>query len=224
MERTIAGYIDQTLLKPYASYRDVRVLCKEASEHGFAAVCIRPKHVAFAVENIRNYNIKTVVCSVVGFPLDNLPLLVAVEASVVIGMGAMEVDMVADIGALTQGEYNRVRDGIAMVVMAARQANPQAIVKVILESHLLTNMELVKGCKASKEAGAHFVKTCTGFSGGGATVAHVQLMRETVGDHMGVKASGGIKCYIDAMAMIKAGASRIGASAGVQIVKEAQSA
>jgi len=221
----IANHIDHTLLKPDATEHAVKALCEEAFEHGFAAVCVNPRHVALCVEKIGGYGIDTVVCSVIGFPLGaTVPAVVAMEASVVIGMGAMEVDMVADICAIKQNEFAKVRDGIATVVLATLHANPHARVKVILESHLLSNRELVLSCEACKQAGAHFVKTCTGFSGGGATVEDVEIMRTVVGDQMGVKASGGIKDFQDAIRMIKAGANRIGASSGVIIVEGANQA
>ena len=211
----LAKFIDHTLLKPDADADEIDVLCDEALEYGFASVCINPTWVKRSAERLRGSSVK--VCTVIGFPLGaNTPEMKAMEARRALRDGAREVDMVINIGALKSGMHELVRSDIEKVVDAAHEAG--AICKVILETALLTDEEKVIASALAKQAKADFVKTSTGFAGGGATVYDVALMRETVGPDMGVKASGGVRTLEDAEDMIAAGATRIGASAGVQIV------
>ncbi|QQY80524.1 deoxyribose-phosphate aldolase [Keratinibaculum paraultunense] len=211
----IASMIDHTLLKPDATKKMIDKLCKEAKEYGFAAVCVNPYYVSRAKELLKDTNIK--VATVIGFPLGaNTKEVKAFETEDAIKNGADEVDMVINIGALKSEEYDVVIDDIKSVVKAA---NGKAIVKVIIETCLLTKEEKIIACKLAKEAGADYVKTSTGFSIGGATVEDVKLMKEIVGDSLKIKASGGIRDYETAKAMIDAGASRIGASASIKIVE-----
>jgi deoxyribose-phosphate aldolase len=203
------------LLKPDADADEIDVLCDEALEYGFASVCINPTWVKRSAERLRGSPVK--VCTVIGFPLGaNTPEMKAMEARRALRDGAREVDMVINVGALKSGMHALVRSDIEKVVDAAHEAG--AICKVILETALLTDEEKVIASALAKQAKADFVKTSTGFAGGGATVYDVALMRETVGPDMGVKASGGVRTLEDAEDMIAAGATRIGASAGVQIV------
>jgi deoxyribose-phosphate aldolase len=213
-----ASLIDHTLLKPEASESDIRKLCKEASEFGFASVCVNPSWVKASVEFLRGSGIP--VCTVIGFPLGaTLPDVKAYEARRAIFNGAKEVDMVINVGALKSGDDCAVEDDIRAVVDAAHENG--VLCKVIIETALLTDEEKVRACLAAKNAGADFVKTSTGFSKGGATVHDISLMRRTVGSALGVKASGGVKGIDDARAMFEAGATRIGASVGVKIAQEA---
>ncbi len=209
----MARMIDHTLLKPEATEEQVRKLCDEARQFHFASVCVNPTHVALAAGLLDGSDV--MVCTVIGFPLGaTTPTTKSIETRDAIANGAQEIDMVVNVGALKGGNDALVREDIAAVAAAARG---KAIVKVILETALLSNEEIVKGCLLSKMAGADFVKTSTGFGPGGATVEAIALMRETVGPDMGVKASGGIKDRETAEAMVAAGASRIGASASVAI-------
>ncbi len=211
----LAKYIDHTLLKPDATQEDIDTLCDEAIEYGFAAVCINPTWVKRAAERLRGSDVK--VATVIGFPLGaTTSEIKAMETRKALRDGAREVDMVINIGALKSGQNELVRKDIEKVVDAAHEGG--AITKVILETALLTDEEKVIASALAKAAKADFVKTSTGFSGGGATVYDVALMRETVGPDMGVKASGGVRTLEDAEDMIAAGATRIGASAGVQIM------
>lgn len=214
----LASCIDHTLLKPEASKRDIGKLCREAGEYKFAAVCVNPVHVKTARVELDKLACSEVkVCGVVGFPLGASAASVkAFEAETAVADGAAEVDMVINIGALKEGDQALVLADIGAVVKAARGR----VVKVILETGLLTEEEKVLGCSLAQEAGAHFVKTSTGFGPGGATVFDVRLMKETVGPKMEVKASGGVRTLGEAMAMLKAGATRIGASSGVAIMEE----
>jgi len=217
----LARFFDHTLLKPEATQAQVEALCQEAIRYGFYAVCVNPSYVSLATSVLKGTGIK--VCSVVGFPLGaTLPEVKAFEAEKVIAMGAEEIDMVMNIGAMKSGDYALVRDDIAKVVEVAHGAG--ALVKVILETALLTAEEKAMACQLAMEAGADFVKTSTGFGPGGATVEDVRLMRATVGDRMGVKAAGGISSLDQALAMIEAGANRIGASRSVKIIQEAEEA
>ncbi|EHA4022457.1 deoxyribose-phosphate aldolase [Enterococcus faecalis] len=209
--------IDHTILKPEATEAAVQKIIDEAKEYSFFSVCINPCWVAFASEQLADTDVA--VCTVIGFPLGaNTPEVKAYEAADAIKNGANEVDMVINIGALKSQQYDYVRQDIQGVVDAAKG---KALVKVIIETALLTDEEKVKACELAKEAGADFVKTSTGFSTGGAKVADIRLMRETVGPDMGVKASGGVHNAEEALAMIEAGATRIGASTGVAIVSGA---
>lgn len=213
-----ASLIDHTLLKPEASESDIKKLCSEAAEFGFASVCVNPVWVKKASEFLRGSDVP--VCTVIGFPLGaTLPDVKAYEARRAIFNGAKEVDMVINIGALKSGDDCAVEADIKAVADAAHENG--ILCKVIIETALLTDEEKVRACLASKNAGADFVKTSTGFAKGGATVDDVNLMRRTVGKALGVKASGGVKGIDDARAMFEAGATRIGASVGVKIAQEA---
>jgi len=211
----IASYIDHTLLKPDATEQQIRQLCTEAIEFGFASVCVNPTWVPLASRLLAGA--KPMVATVIGFPLGaTLPDVKAYETKRAREEGADEFDMVINIGALKSNDLDLVEQDIAGVVAAAQGKT----VKVIIETALFTDEEKVLACRIAKDAGADFVKTSTGFAGKGATVEDVTLMRQVVGPDMGVKASGGIRSAQAALAMIKAGANRIGASAGVKIVKE----
>lgn len=211
----IASYIDHTLLKPESTKEQVIQLCKEAADYKFASVCINPSYVETAAEELKHSTVK--VCTVIGFPLGAATTETkAFETKDAIAKGAEEIDMVINIGAIKSGDETLVKKDIQAVVAAA---SGKAIVKVIIEVCLLTDDEKVLASRLSKEAGADFVKTSTGFSSGGATVEDVKLMRETVGADLGVKASGGVRSLEDVQNMIDAGASRIGASSGVQIMQ-----
>lgn len=213
-----ASLIDHTLLKPEASEADIRKLCDEAAQFGFASVCVNPSWVKTAAEFLKGSDVP--VCTVIGFPLGaTLPDVKAYEARRAIFNGAREVDMVINIGALKSGDDCLVEDDIRAVAEAAHENG--VLCKVIIETALLTDEEKVRASLAAKNAGADFVKTSTGFSKGGATVDDVALMRRTVGSALGVKASGGVKGIDDARAMFEAGATRIGASVGVKIAQEA---
>jgi len=211
----MAKYIDHTLLKPDATIDAVAKLCAEAIAYGFKAVCVNSGHVAYIAGKLQGTGVA--VCTVVGFPLGAMQMRAkAFEAENAIAEGANEIDMVLNIGALKGGDRKIVEADIRAVRQAA--AGP-IVLKVIIETCLLTAEEKVQACKIAKNAGADFVKTSTGFSSGGATVEDVALMRKTVGRQMGVKASGGIKDWSTAAAMIRAGASRIGTSSGIAIVE-----
>ena len=214
----IAKYIDHTLLKADASQDRIAQLCYEARKFGFAAVCVNPTHVKLCSQLLQGAPVH--VCTVVGFPLGATPPEVkAYETQQAIDDGATEVDMVINIGALKSKDYALVERDIATVARSCHAGG--AILKVIIEAALLTDEEKVIACQLSKSAGADYVKTSTGFGPGGATVHDVALMRRTVGPSLGVKAAGGVGSYEDAQAMIAAGATRIGASAGVKIVQQA---
>ncbi len=207
-------YIDHTILKPDTSKEQVAKILAEAKEYDFASVCVNPTWVTYAAQELKDSDVK--VCTVIGFPLGaNTPAVKAFETKDAIENGADEIDMVINIGALKSKNDELVLEDIKAVV----EASGDKLVKVIIETCLLTEEEKVKACHLSKEAGADFVKTSTGFSTGGATVEDVALMRKTVGSDMGVKASGGARSYEDAIAFIEAGATRIGASSGVAIMK-----
>lgn len=212
----IAAVIDHTLLKPDVTERDIELLCYEAKLYGFAAVCVNSVFVPLATELLRATNVR--VCTVVGFPLGaSLPQVKVYETQQALDYGAQEIDMVLHIGALKNRNLIAVYEDISDVAAICHAVD--AICKVILETALLTDEEIVIGCQIARRAGADFVKTSTGFSTGGATVEHIRLMREVVGTGMGVKASGGVRTFEDAQAMIEAGANRIGASAGVTLVR-----
>ncbi|MFO7273660.1 MAG: deoxyribose-phosphate aldolase [Bacillota bacterium] len=212
--RELAKMIDHTLLKPDAAEAQIRQLCAEGREHGFMSVCVNPYWVPLCAELLQGTDVK--VCTVVGFPLGaNRSEIKAAEAEDAVARGAREVDMVINVGALKSGRRDVVLNDIRAVVSAVAG---EALVKVIIETGLLTDEEKVLACQLAQEAGADFVKTSTGFGTGGATVHDVALMRRTVGPNMGVKASGGVRDLATALAMIEAGANRIGASAGVAIL------
>lgn len=219
VEADIARLIDHTLLKPDASREDIRKLCLEALKYGFASVCINPWNVSQAAELLRGSEVRA--CTVVGFPLGaTLPQVKVFEAEEAIKLGAQEIDMVINIGALKSKLDDAVEADIRGVVEASHRGG--AICKVILETSLLTTEEKVRGSLAAKNAGADFVKTSTGFSTGGATAEDVRLMRAAVGGEVGVKASGGVRSLEDVQKMVEAGATRIGASASVKILEQAR--
>ena len=210
-----AKMIDHTLLKTDAQKKDLDKLLLEAKKYNFMSVCVSPIWVKYAAEQLKDTNVK--VCTVIGFPQGATPTEVKVfETKNAIENGATEVDMVIPVGVLKDKDYIAVENDIRAVVEAAKS---KALTKVIIETCLLTDEEKIMACKLSKSAGADFVKTSTGFSTAGATVKDIRLMRETVGEQMGVKASGGVRSREDVDAMIKAGATRIGTSNGVKIVE-----
>jgi deoxyribose-phosphate aldolase len=212
----LAKLIDHTLLKPEATYNEIERLCFEAKEYGFASVCVNPAYVHLATRLLGGSPVK--VCTVVGFPLGATTYTMkAEEGKEAVVNGAAEIDMVINLGALKSGFYNLVYQEIKAVVEAA---SCHALTKVILETCFLTTEEKIKACLLAQYAGADFVKTSTGFGKAGATAEDVALMRQVVGGTMGVKAAGGIRDLATAEAMIKAGANRIGASAGVKIMQE----
>ena len=215
-DSSIAALIDHTLLKPEATESDVRKVCAEARQYGFFSVCVNPYWVRLVAKELAGCATK--VCAVVGFPLGaNTMEMKAAEAAAAIRDGAREIDMVLNVGELRGGNADAVQADIRAVVEAAHASG--AIVKVILETALLTDPQKVAACELAKAAGAGFVKTSTGFGPGGATVEDVALMRRTVGPQMGVKASGGVRTLEDLQKMVAAGASRVGASASVKIVE-----
>ena len=223
--QTLAGMIDHTALKPQTTEADVRQLCDEARRYGFASVCINPCYVQQAAADVQASPVK--VCTVIGFPLGaTLPAVKAEEARQAIKAGADEVDMVQNVGLLKSGRYADVQADIQAVVEAARtphQARGRrsggALVKVILETALLTDEEKMIACVLAEAAGADFVKTSTGFSTGGATPEDIALMRLAVGDRLGIKASGGVRSFKEAQAVVAQGATRIGASSSVALVE-----
>jgi deoxyribose-phosphate aldolase len=215
-DSSIAALIDHTLLKPEATAADIRKVCAEARHYSFASVCVNPYWVRLVADELTGSPVK--VCSVVGFPLGASATEIKVaETAAAIRDGANEIDMVLNIGELRAGNHDAVRRDIQAVVEAAHSGG--AIVKVILETALLNDEQKVAASLLSKEAGADFVKTSTGFGPGGATAADVALMRRTVGPSMGVKASGGVRTLEDLQTMAAAGANRVGASASVKIVE-----
>ena len=217
-KKQLAMLIDHTLLKPNATKDDIARLCEEAKKYGFWSVCVNPSYVSLATDILGESDVK--VCSVVGFPLGaNTPEVKAFEAEKAVSDGAREIDMVINIGALKSRDYELVNRDMRIVVERAK-AQKDTVVKVIIETGLLTEDEKVLVCRLVKEAGADFVKTSTGFNAHGATVYDVKLIRNTVGPNFGVKASGGIRTYRDAIKLIRAGATRIGTSLGVVIIGE----
>ncbi len=218
-DKSLARLIDHTLLKPDATADMIAQLCFEARKYHFASVCVNPTHVRLCADLLRDTDVK--VCTVVGFPLGATATEVKVfETKNTLENGATEIDMVINIGALKAGDTALVARDIWGVVTVAHAAD--VLVKVIIETALLTDDEKIVACLLAKEAGADFVKTSTGFSGGGATVHDVNLMRKTVGPDLGVKASGGIRTHQDAEQLVAAGATRLGASAGVKIIQQDQ--
>ncbi|HEV2426125.1 MAG TPA: deoxyribose-phosphate aldolase [Terriglobia bacterium] len=218
MPPDIARFIDHTLLKPEASESDVRRLCAEAREYGFASVCVNPTWISLCAAELQGTPVK--VCTVAGFPLGATTSSVKLfETEQALKLGALEIDMVINVGALKSGHYERVEQEIRSLAGACHRGG--AILKVILECALLSDQEKVVASRLSKSAGADFVKTSTGFGPGGATAHDVEIMRLVVGPDMGVKAAGGIRGYEDLQKMLAAGATRIGASASVKIMREA---
>ena len=210
----LAGYIDHTLLKPEASREEIGRICDQAAEHSFASVCVNPSYTAFVACRLRGTGVRT--CCVIGFPFGtHMPKVKAAETAEAVADGADEVDMVINIGNVKNRDWRAAYEDIRAVVEAAEG---KALVKVIIETALLTDEEKVGICTIARLAGADFVKTSTGYSRGGATAEDVELMRKTVGAGMGVKASGGIRTFEDAVRMLNAGASRLGCSAGIAIV------
>ena len=217
-KNALAKYIDHTLLKPDATEAQIEQLCAEAREYGFASVCVNSCYASLAARLLAGSDVA--VCCVVGFPLGAATTAAkAFEAADAAQNGATEIDMVINVGAAKDGRWDDVEADIAGVAAAIEG---KALLKVIIETCLLTDGEKIEACRAAVRAGADFVKTSTGFSKAGATAADVALMRKTVGPEIGVKAAGGIRTCADAMAMIEAGASRIGASAGIAILSEAE--
>lgn len=207
--------IDHTLLKPEATREQIKKICDEALEYNFKSVCVNPYWVNFASEILKGSEVY--VCTVIGFPLGaNTSLLKSFETEEAVKNGASEIDMVLNVGLLKSKEYDLVEEDIKAVVKSAKGK----LVKVILETCLLSDEEIIKACELSMEAGVDFVKTSTGFNSEGATTHAVKIMRETVGDKLGVKASGGIRDLKKSMDMIDSGASRLGVSAGIDIIKE----
>jgi deoxyribose-phosphate aldolase len=213
----LASMIDHTLLRPTATEEQVRVLCEEALKYRFASVCVQPCWVGLCAKLLEKSPV--LVCTVIGFPLGaTLPEVKAFEAQRCMALGATELDMVINLGALKSRQLELVKDDIAGVVKVAHPHG--TIVKVIIETAYLTDEEKITACQLAKATGADYVKTSTGFGPGGATIEDVRLMRTTVGPEMGVKAAGGIKTAAEVRAMIAAGATRIGSSAGIAIVSE----
>ena len=205
--------IDHTLLKQDATPEQIMKLCEEAKQYDFMSVCVNPAYVPLAASCLKDSGVK--VCTVIGFPLGmNLTKTKIQEAELCIAQGATEIDMVINVGMLKAGHDDYVKEEIRLL----KEVAGKLVLKVIIETCLLTDEEKVRVCRLAKEAGADFVKTSTGFSTGGATVHDVKLMRETVGPDMGVKASGGVRTHEDLLAMVKAGASRIGTSNGTKII------
>lgn len=216
--KELAGMIDSTNVRATVTKSEIENLCKEAVQYGFACVCVNPVYVKLASTLLRNKKVK--VCSTVGFPFGTSLLEIkALEAIKAVEDGAKELDMVINLSLLKSRDYSTTRRDVVAVV-DARKLSKDIVVKVIIETDLLTDEEKPIACKLAKEAGADFVKTSTGFFGKGATVKDVRLMRKTVGESMGVKAAGGIRRYADALKMIQAGANRIGTSTAAAIVEE----
>ncbi len=212
----LAGMIDHTLLKPEATPADIKRLCQEGLKYEFASICVNPFYVKLVAEELKGSKVK--ICSVSGFPLGaNNPEIKAEEAESGVKEGAQEIDMVINIGALKSGDYKLIENEIELILKAMGEGR---ILKVILETCLLTSEEKIKGAQIVKESGAHFVKTSTGFGPTGATAGDVSILRKTVGENFGVKASGGIRDYKKTLELIRAGANRIGTSSGVKIVEE----
>lgn len=217
--KSLNKYFDHTLLKPAATMEQIKKLCNEAKKNDFFSVCVNSCYIELAAKELTGTDVK--IAAVVGFPLGACTTASkAFETEEACRCGAAEVDMVLNVGVFKSGDFDYVKNDIAAVVKTASEYG--SIVKVILETCLLSDEEIIKACQISKEAGARFVKTSTGFNSGGATTHHVKLMKETVGDSMEVKASGGIRDYDTVMAMIDAGADRIGASASVSVMETAK--
>ena len=217
--KELAKIIDSTNVKATATKSEIETLCKEAVQYDFRCAVVNPVYVEFAAKLLKGSNVK--VCSTVGFPFGiSLPEIKALEAVKAVEDGAEELDMVINLSALKSGDYDFVKRDIA-AVLDVKHLSKDVTGKVIIETAYLTQSEKIMACKLVKEAGADFVKTSTGFFGGGATVEDVRLMRQTVGKNMGVKAAGGIRTYADAVAMIEAGANRLGTSTAVAIIQGA---
>jgi deoxyribose-phosphate aldolase len=221
-KETVAKMIDHTMLKATTTDKDILQLCIEAKEHNFMSVCVNPYYVAYAYELLKDTSVK--VCTVVGFPLGaNTAIIKASEAAQAVKEGALEVDMVINVGAVKSAKWEVVKEDIHGVAKAAKEVNKEAVVKVIIETCYLTREEKIKVSEIILETGADFVKTSTGFGTGGATIEDVALIKDVVGTRKLIKASGGVKNYDDVVAMAKAGANRIGTSGGVAIISGADS-
>lgn len=219
-KRKIASVIDHTLLKPMATPRDIERLCSEALECGFFSVCVNPCYVSWAVKFLEGSGVK--VCTVIGFPLGATTIRNKVfEASEAVSNGAMELDVVVNLGMFKSGAEDYIRRELKEIIQTAKAQNKDTVVKVIIETSLLEEQEKVILTRLALEEGADFIKTSTGFNGPGATVEDVRLIRQAVGDKAGVKASGGIRTYSDAVKMLEAGANRLGTSSGLSIYQEA---
>lgn len=219
MTVNLASMIDHTVLKPNTTEEQIHKLCAEAKEFGFASVCINPCYVPIAVNLLKDSSVK--VCTVIGFPLGaNTTATKIFEAKDAILMGADELDYVVNVSDVLNNRFDLVKKEMEEFVQLSSAGSKPVIIKIILETCYLTNEQIVKCCQLSEETGLDFVKTSTGFGTGGATATHVQLMRQTVGPKVGVKASGGIRNYQDAITMVEAGANRIGASSGIAIVSQ----
>ncbi len=219
-KRKIASVIDHTLLKPVATQRDIERLCTEALECGFFSVCLNPCYVSWAAKYLEGSRIK--ICTVVGFPLGATTIRNKVlEASEAIDNGAAEVDVVVNLGMFKSGAEDYIRRELKEIIHTAKAKNKDTVIKVIIETSLLEEQEKLILARLALEEGADFVKTSTGFNGPGATVEDVRLIRRVVGDKAGVKASGGIRTYSDAVKMLEAGANRLGTSSGLSIYQEA---
>lgn len=215
----LAKLIEHTLLRPDATKDSIIQLCEEAKNYNFWSVCVNPTYISLASNILRGTDVK--VCGVIGFPFGaSIPDVKALEAERAIIDGASEIDMVINIGALKSYNYELVKKDIAKVVERTNKYQKDIIVKVIIETGLLTEAEKVTACKLVKDAGANFVKTSTGFNTSGATVHDIKLLKNSIGTNLGIKASGGIKTFNDAIKLIKAGADRIGTSSGVEIIGE----
>ncbi|HHX22788.1 MAG TPA: deoxyribose-phosphate aldolase [Thermoanaerobacterales bacterium] len=215
----LAKYIDHTLLKPTATLEEIKLLCLEAREYGFKSVCVNSCYVKQAVDLLKDSTVNVAVT--VGFPLGAMSTASKVfEAVEAIKAGAVEVDMVMNVGLLKSGDFYSVVEDISQVVKAVKEINNDSIIKVILEMCYLDESEKVSACQLAKDAGADFIKTSTGFGSGGATIEDVKLMKKLAGDSMGIKAAGGIRDLNTALAMIEAGATRIGTSSGIAIIKD----
>lgn len=215
----LAKMIDYTMLRPDTTTNDIKRICSETTKYGFYSVCINPYYVGLATKFLIGTKVK--VCSVVGFPLGaNSRKVKAFEAQTAVSEGADEIDMVMNIGALKSLDFEFVKEDIREVVFRVKEMNKDVIVKVIIETGLLTEGEKIRSCQLTKEAGADFVKTSTAFNGSVATVSDVRLIRSVVGPNFGIKASGGIRTYLDATNLINAGANRLGTSTAVQIIEQ----
>lgn len=221
MHGDIAKMIDHTALKPDVTDHQIEQLCTEAVRYGFASVCINPGFVPLAAEQLKGSDVK--VCTVIGFPLGaNTVETKLFEAQNALELGAAELDYVLNIRALQSGRLDQLEQEMKLFGGLRAKANPPSAIKVIMETCYLTDEQIVRACELARQTGLDFVKTSTGFGPGGATVEHVRLMRSTVGPGLGIKAAGGIRTYQQAMAMISAGADRIGTSSGVEIIKQGQ--
>ncbi|MDO7786803.1 deoxyribose-phosphate aldolase [Desulforamulus aquiferis] len=218
MNVNLASMIDHTLLKPNTTFEHIEKLCKEAKVYGFASVCVNPCYVPLSVELLKDSNVK--VCTVIGFPLGaNTTAVKIYEAQNAIQMGADELDYVVNVGYVFDNRFDLVKKEMEEFVTLRSTSSKKLVIKIILETCYLNEEQIIRLCEMARETGLDFVKTSTGFGTGGANIEHIKLMRSIVGTHVGVKASGGIKNYQDSIAMVEAGANRIGTSSGITIVE-----